>query len=577
MKRTALRIGSLLLILVLLLGILPTAALADGPDTPPAPETKTLQIYASYDGTTDDTPFYSVNVPIGTNIIDYLEENAPALGKSGYTFDIWYKYDSPDYKFGDTDTVTDWTKVLVKYTSVKTVTFVSANGLAPVVVELTGNTVDRPADPTYENHTFLGWFTEAGQLFDFSTPVTESLTLYAEWERAEDTYYLSNDFPTRLEVGKYQDVSLSILGSWGSGWQYDATISVSVKGPAGSDAKLLYYVGNVWGWWWNDYVDAVDAGQIPDTLDFNETGATVPLSLYLDTEGTYEFTFTLYDSEGNKLDTNTATVTAYPPAHDDYRIYLDSDRHGSISTRPSTWADYKDIVTIYVSPDKGYELDTLKAYDAWGNRISVYSDYHGDYYFAMPNRDVTVYASFREVQYGHFTDVPTDSWYYDAVYYVYNHDIMDGIGNRTFNPYGDLSRAMIVTTLYRLEGEPGVRTSGSFRDVPDNTWYSSAVEWAAKEGIVKGYGKKTFKPSESVTVEQLAAILQRYADYKGYDIDETVRLYADAVVSQWAVNNVRWAAAEGLLRDGRSTNGTLVATRAEIAYALYGFMVNVAK
>ena len=163
------------------------------------------------------------------------------------------------------------------------------------------------------------------------------------------------------------------------------------------------------------------------------------------------------------------------------------------------------------------------------------------------------------------------------MYYVYNHDIMDGIGNRTFNPYGDLSRAMIVTTLYRLEGEPGVRTSGSFRDVPDNTWYSSAVEWAAKEGIVKGYGKKTFKPSESVTVEQLAAILQRYADYKGYDIDETVRLYADAVVSQWAVNNVRWAAAEGLLRDGRSTNGTLVATRAEIAYALYGFMVNVAK
>lgn len=578
MKRTALRIGSLLLILVLLLGVLPTAALADGSETPPAPKTGTLQIYASYDGIKETTPFYSSHeVPIGTNVIDYLEQNAPALEKSGYTFDIWYQYDSPDYKFVGTETVTDWTNVLVKYTSVKTVTFVSANGLEPVVVELTGDTVDRPADPTYENHIFLGWFTEDGDEFNFTATVTESLTLYAKWKRAEDTYYLSNDFPARLEVGKYQDVSLSTLGSWGSGWQYDATISVSVKGPAGSDAKLLYYVGNVWGWWWNDYVDAVDAGEVPTTLDFNETGTTVPLSLYLDTEGTYEFTFTLYDSEGNKLDTNTATVTAYPPAHDDYRIYLDSDWHGSISTRPSTWADYKDIVTIYVSPDKGYELDTLKVYDAWGNRISVYSDYHGDYYFAMPNRDVTVYASFREVQYGHFTDVPTDSWYYDAVYYVYNHDIMDGIGNRTFNPYGDLSRAMIVTTLYRLEGEPGVRTSGSFRDVPDNTWYSSAVEWAAKEGIVKGYGKKTFKPSESVTVEQLAAILQRYADYKGYDIDETVRLYADAVVSQWAVNNVRWAAAEGLLRDGRSTNGTLVATRAEIAYALYGFMVNVAK
>ena len=182
---------------------------------------------------------------------------------------------------------------------------------------------------------------------------------------------------------------------------------------------------------------------------------------------------------------------------------------------------------------------------------------------------------FQEVNYDHFTDVPKGSWYYDAVYYVYDHDIMDGVGNRTFNPYGDLSRAMIVTTLYRLEGEPVVRTSGTFRDVPYNTWYSDAVEWAAKEGIDKGYGKKTFGPSNSVTVEQLAAILQRYADYKGYDVDQTVQLYADAVVSQWAVKNVRWAAAEGLLRDGRSTNATLVATRAEIAYALYGFMTNV--
>ena len=319
----------------------------------------------------------------------------------------------------------------------------------------------------------------------------------------------------------------------------------------------------------------VDAGKIPATFDFNEIGTTVPLSLYLDKAGIYEFTFTLYASDGTVLATDTATVKATEPAHDDYRVYLDCGKHGSISTRPSTWADYKDTVTIYVSPDKGYELDTLKVYDAKGSRISVYTDNHGNYYFTMPNRSVTVYATFQEVNYDHFTDVPKGSWYYDAVYYVYDHDIMDGVGNRTFNPYGDLSRAMIVTTLYRLEGEPVVRTSGTFRDVPYNTWYSDAVEWAAKEGIVKGYGKKTFGPSNSVTVEQLAAILQRYADYKGYDVDQTVQLYADAVVSQWAVKNVRWAAAEGLLRDGRSTNATLVATRAEIAYALYGFMTNV--
>ena len=152
---------------------------------------------------------------------------------------------------------------------------------------------------------------------------------------------------------------------------------------------------------------------------------------------------------------------------------------------------------------------------------------------------------------------------------------MDGVGSRKFAPYGDLSRAMIVTTLYRLEDEPRVRNYGTFRDVDEDAWYADAVEWAAEEGIVKGYGKKTFGPNRSVTVEQLAAILQRYADYKGYDIDETVRLYSDAVVSQWALDNVRWAVAEGLLRGGRSVDSTQVATRAEIAYALYNFMMNV--
>ena len=585
MKRTNLRIGCLLLVLVLLLGVLPATALADEVEAlSPVAEMEWLCVYASYDGEVDETPFYYKEVEKGTLLLDYLRNHVPPLEKDGYTFDVWYKYDGPDYKFSETDTVSGWTNVLVKYTSVSqpaiTATFVTANGTAPVVQEVTGNYVQKPADPTYDGYKFLGWFTEmeGGVPFDFTQPVTESVIVYAHWERETpvDVYYLSDNFPARLEVGTYQDVALSVLGSWGSGWQYDAYITVSVKGPAWSDAQLLYYTGNGWDWWWNGYVDAVDAGQIPDTFDFNETGTTVPLSLYLDRAGTYEFTFTLYASDGKTvLATDTATVKATEPAHDDYRVYLDCGKHGSISTRPSTWADYKDTVTIYVNPDKGYELDTLKVYDAKGNRISVYTDNHGNYYFTMPNRSVTVYATFEEVNYDHFTDVPKGSWYYDAVYYVYDHDIMDGVGNRTFNPYGDLSRAMIVTTLYRLEGEPTVRTSGTFRDVPYNTWYSDAVEWAAKEGIVKGYGKKTFGPSNSVTVEQLAAILQRYADYKGYDVDKTVQLYADAVVSQWAVKNVRWAAAEGLLRDGRSTNATLVATRAEIAYALYGFMTNV--
>ena len=454
------------------------------------------------------------------------------------------------------------------------VTFDSRGGSAVDAVTVQeGDTITAPTAPVRSGYTFDGWYTYNGTPFDFDTPIYSSFTLYAHWVANPEAHYLVNaDFPGRVTVGTYRDASVSLSGVMGVSIYSGARLEVSVSKPSHAEAQLWYDLGS--SWWW-DYVDVAERGYLFHNTEIDEmTLMNFPLSLYVDKAGSYTFTFTLYDRDNVALASDSATVRAYP-AEEDYRVYIDAGKHGTV-TVSHRYAAKGDRVIIYATPDKGYELDTLKVYDAWGDRVDVYA-YGNNYAFTMPRSAVKVVATFTDAKYGHFTDVPKDSWYYDAVYYVYNHDIMDGIGNRTFNPYGDLSRAMIVTTLYRLEGEPGVRTSGSFRDVPDNTWYSSAVEWAAKEGIVKGYGKKTFKPSESVTVEQLAAILQRYADYKGYDIDETVRLYADAVVSQWAVDNVRWAAAEGLLRDGRSTNGTLVATRAEIAYALYGFMVNVAK
>ena len=468
----------------------------------------------------------------------------------------------------------------VKATTHYSVSFISDDSIVSTQTVAYNGTATKPDDPTKNGYKFLGWYTEEGTEYNFTESITKSITLTAKWEK--DTtpvpdlhYYVEANFPSRLLIDTNRDVSISIWGDRGVSWQEDATLYVKVDGPARSDADLWYYDSDGWYWGYGKYVDTVREGKIPDALEFNETGVTIPLSLYLDRAGTYDFTFTLKADDGTILATDTATVRAYTETHDDYRIYLDCGRHGSISTSPSTWADYKDTVTIYVNPDKGYELDTLRVYDSDKDRVSIYTNHRGDYTFTMPKSSVTVYATFKEVNYDHFVDVSRDSWYYDAVYYVYNHDIMDGLGSRKFDPYGDLSRAMIVTTLYRMEDEPWVRNYGTFRDVDEDAWYADAVEWAAEEGIVKGYGKKTFGPNRSVTVEQLAAILQRYADYKGYDIDETVRLYSDAVVSQWAVDNVRWAVAEGLLRGGRSVNATQVATRAEIAYALYNFMMNV--
>lgn len=685
MKRTALRIGSLLLILVLLLGVLPTAALADGSDIVVSTDATTDRPYFLNDTftvtatlpentpeggemeiTADDaawlsggavagengvytktftvkqivsgfeTPTFTATYTYGEGIkitgtttiklnprnkltVTVTKDGEPLTGATVILHhqyvdeqSITLEYDPSNGVYvtapwalsvGDYDYVTvsapglDTVKLgegtltseikaggaiallvhnYVTEQPVETyqVTFDSMGGSAVNAVTVqAGGTITEPTAPVRSGYTFDGWYTYDGTRFDFRTSIHSSFTLYAHWvANPQASYLLNADFPGRVTVGTYRDVSVSLSGVLGVSIYSGARLEVSVSKPSHAEAQLWYDLDS--SWWW-DYVDVADRGYLfRDAVIDENTLMNFPLSLYVDKAGTYTFTFTLYDGNGVALTSDTATVRAYP-AEEDYRVYIDAGKHGTV-TVSDRYAAKGDRVIIYATPDKGYELDTLKVYDAWGDRVDVYS-YGNNYAFTMPRSAVKVVATFTDAKYGHFTDVPKDSWYYDAVYYVYNHDIMDGIGNRTFNPYGDLSRAMIVTTLYRLEGEPGVRTSGSFRDVPDNTWYSSAVEWAAKEGIVKGYGKKTFKPSESVTVEQLAAILQRYADYKGYDIDETVRLYADAVVSQWAVNNVRWAAAEGLLRDGRSTNGTLVATRAEIAYALYGFMVNVAK
>ena len=524
-------------------------------------------------------PIYPTKAAYGSTL---PTADAPTPVRKGYKFLYWAREGQTKNVNGQA--VNGWTNLYAVWEAIPepvsyTVTFNSNGGteVKPQNVR-SGELADEPAAPTRDGYTFLGWYTEDGKEFTFSTPINSNITLKAEWQKntppkPELHYYVEADFPTWLLTDTYRDVSISIWGDRGLDWQEGATLYVAVNN---SDAELWYYDSDGWYWGYGKYVDTVHAGKIPDALEFNETGVTIPLSLYLDRAGTYDFTFTLEAADGTVLATDTATVRAYTETHDDYRIYLDCGRHGSISTSPSTWADYKDTVTIYVNPDKGYELDTLRVYDSDKDRVSIYTNHRGDYTFTMPKSSVTVYATFKEVNYDHFVDVSRDSWYYDAVYYVYDHDIMDGVGSRKFAPYGDLSRAMIVTTLYRMEDEPRVRTSGTFRDVDEDAWYADAVEWAAEEGIVKGYGKKTFGPNRSVTVEQLAAILQRYADYKGYDIDETIRLYSDAVVSQWALDNVRWAVAEGLLRGGRSVDSTQVATRAEIAYALYNFMMNVA-
>lgn len=149
-----------------------------------------------------------------------------------------------------------------------------------------------------------------------------------------------------------------------------------------------------------------------------------------------------------------------------------------------------------------------------------------------------------------YSDVPVGLWYYDAICYVTKNELMNGMGDGKFQPNATVSRAMLVTVLYRLENSP--EASGydnPFTDVPD-TWYTDAVCWAAANGIVNGITPTTFAPDSPLTREQLATLLYRYAQYRQQDVGARADLSAfpdRAQVSDYAAGPVSWAVARGIL------------------------------
>ena len=181
-----------------------------------------------------------------------------------------------------------------------------------------------------------------------------------------------------------------------------------------------------------------------------------------------------------------------------------------------------------------------------------------------------------------FTDVSQSDWFYNDVYYVYINGIMEGTGATIFNPNLFTTRAMIVTMLYRLENEPAVGGTNPFGDVTNGKWYTEAIKWAYKNKIVEGYTPTQFGPNDTITREQLAAILYRYAKYKGYDLSAgestNILSFTDAnKVSSYAVTAVQWAVGEGLINGVTPTtlSPKTGATRAQVAAILHRFCENV--
>jgi hypothetical protein len=175
------------------------------------------------------------------------------------------------------------------------------------------------------------------------------------------------------------------------------------------------------------------------------------------------------------------------------------------------------------------------------------------------------------------TDVASTDWFYDAVKYVNQNSLMSGTTATAFEPNATMTRAMLVTVLYRMEGTPAITGTNSFTDVEDGQWYTDAVIWASANGIVGGYGGGIFGTNDAITREQLAAILYNYAKYKNYDVTKTTDLtaYTDITsVDSWAINAMQWAVSLGLITGTTDTTLDPIgsASRAQVATILMRFI-----
>lgn len=268
-----------------------------------------------------------------------------------------------------------------------------------------------------------------------------------------------------------------------------------------------------------------------------------------------------------------------------YRVRVSSARHGTVKAN-MTWAEAREAVTLTVTPEEGYGLNKLSVTASGGREMALTDMGGGKYTFRMPAGSVEVTAAFLEAGKNHpvmsFSDVTEWDWYHSAVHYVYENGMMTGTSDTTFSPGMNTSRGMIVTVLHRMEATPEAGEAG-FSDVPREEYYARAVDWAYASGVVSGYGGNetgAFGPENSITREQLASILYRYARKKGLDVTARGDLsgFADqGAISDYARESMAWAVGMGLISG--MGDGTISpagnATRAQVATILMRYCQNI--
>ena len=453
-----------------------------------------------------------------------------------------------------------------------------------------GGNVTKPADPTAEGWTFGGWYADAtfSVTFNFDSAIDANTTIYAKWTK--NTPAPSGD-STPI-------VTVPVTGNENS-----VNVSATVSGSTATvkpikDADLAKVTGGE-----SVEIDLtglkkdVDTAKIP-TATVEKIGEQAGMSVKL-TTATVSFDKTATQEVSDQAKGNTVelvvddikevslnAVQKEAVQKLDTALIIDAylvsggtklctEGNGGFNggkatvilpyelKSGSTAANYS---VYYVAEDGTLEKLNAK-YDtklgAFVFDIEHFSNYVVAYNEnACPQDETCVYAK--------FTDADTKAWYHDGVHFCVENGYMQGVSDTKFAPSGTLSRAMIVTMLWRMEGKPVVNYAMSFKDVPAGEWYTEAIRWAQSTGVVEGYSAEAFGPDDPISREQMATILYRFAKNHKINVANTNTLagFTDVnKVSAWALDAMKWANAVGLVQ-GRTTT-TLVPevsiTRAEAA------------
>lgn len=263
------------------------------------------------------------------------------------------------------------------------------------------------------------------------------------------------------------------------------------------------------------------------------------------------------------------------PSAPRYDVAVSDGAHGSVTVSPKS-ASKGSTVTVTVTPDKGYTLETLSVTDRNGSALNLTDKGGGQYTFTMPSGPVTVAATFMDdnTMLNFFVDVPAGAYYYDAVLWAAEGGIVTGTDAVHFSPDTSCTRTQLVAFLWRASGKPVVNYAMNFNDVDSGTYYAEAVRWAASEKVAEGTTAETFAPDAAVTRAQMVTMLYRFAKAQGMDTTQggmAIREFDDFdAVPAYALEAMDWAVNAGVLK---GDNNRLLpqdnCTRAQIVTMLY--------